>query len=274
MNKKAGPNRTGLFLLIIRIFKTKKIMRKPALLLILAASSCFTVAAQSDANSTTVGNAMLELSSNQAGNGNTTAVGSFVNFHAGKEDTKGRRMLLTAWAKGFVTGMNDSLIKDDKLVFNYDKISHDLYYSFDKQTVFEAERSHVKAFHLTTNEGDADYARLDLVKPENFFRVFTPYDNTHYGLYSLTTTEFKKANYHSDGMVETGNNYDEYVDNLQYYIVSPGGKQYQPVELKKKSVRSALPAAKTKVEEFLSQHKNDDVNETFLKELIDYLNKS
>jgi len=201
-------------------------MRKPALLLILAASSCFTVTAQSDANSTTVNNAILELSSNQAGNGNTNAVGSFVNFHAGKEDTKGRRMLLASWAKGFVVGMNDSIVKDDKLVFNYDKISHDLYYSLDKQTVFEAERSHIKAFHIATNEGEAVYARVNVIKPEVFFREFTPYDATHYGLYALTTTEFKKANYHSDGMVETGNNYDEYVDNVQYYIVSPGGKEF------------------------------------------------
>lgn len=248
-------------------------MRKPALLLILAASSCFTVTAQSDANSTTVGNAILELSSNQAGNGNNTAVGSFVNFHMGKEDTKGRRMLLASWGKGFVVGMNDSLIKDEKLVFNYDKMSHDLYYSLDKQTVFEAERSHIKAFHLVSNDGDVEYARVNVIKPEVFFRVFAPVDATHYGFYSLTTTEFKKANYHSDGLVETGNNYDEYVDNLQYYIVAPGGKTFQPIDLKKKSIRAAFPAAKAKVEEFFSQHKDADINEALVKDLIDYVNK-
>jgi hypothetical protein len=249
-------------------------MRKPALLLILAASSCFTVTAQSDANSTSVGNAILELSSNQAGNGSTNAVGSFVNFHMGKEDTKGRRMLLTTWGKGFVVGMNDSLIKDPKLVFNYDKMSHDLYYSLDKQTVFEAERSHIKAFYLMTPDGEAEYARVDAIKPEVFFRVFAPFDASHYGFYSLTTTEFHKANFHSDGLVETGNNYDEYVDNLQYYIVAPGGKTFQPIELKKKSIRSAFPASKAKVEEFFSQHKDDDITEALVQELIAHVNKS
>jgi len=250
-------------------------MRKPALLLILAASSRFTVTAQSDANSTAVGNAIYDLSTSQISNGNTHAVGSFVNFHSGKEDTKGRRMLLTTWGQGFVVGMNDSLIRDPKLVFNYDKLSHDLYYSLDKQTVFEAERSHIKAFHLMTPEGETEYARVDVVKPEVFFRVFTSADASHYGFYSLTTTEFHKANFHSDGLVETGNNYDEYVDNLQYYIVAPGGKTYQAVDLKKKkSILAAFPAAKAKAEEFFSQHKDADINESFLKELIEYMNKS
>ena len=229
--------------------------------------------AQSSTGSVSVGNAIQDLTSLQAGNGNTAATGSFVNFHAPKDNTKGRRMLLADWAKGFVTTSNDSVVQSDQTVFNYDKITHDLYYSMDRQTVIEAERSHIKAFTLATMNGDIRYARLDVVKPEAFFQVFTPFDNTHYGFYSLTTTEFKKADYHTDGMVETGNNYDEYVDHLQYYIVSPGGKEYQPVDLKKKSLRTALPAAKTKVEEYLSQHKNDDVNEIFVQNLIEYINK-
>jgi len=248
-------------------------MIKPFFILILAAGSFFTVAAQSDANSTQVGNAIQQLAVTQAGNGNTAAVGSFVNFHAPKDNTKGRRMLLADWAKGSVTTSKDSVIQNDQTVFNYDKITHDLYYSMDRQTVIEAERSHIKGFTFATMDGDVQYARLDLVKPEAFFQVFTPFDNTHYGFYSLIKTEFKKADYRTDGMVETGNNYDEYVDNVQYYIVAPGGKAYQPVELKKKSLRTALPEAKTKVEEYLSQHKNDDINETFVKNLIGYVNK-
>lgn len=249
-------------------------MRKPALLLILAASS-FTASAQSDANSTTISNAIQELSSTVAGNTTTSAVGSFVNFHAPKENTKGRRFLLADWAKGTVTTKQDLVLQNDNLAINYDKLSHDLYYSLDHKTVIEAERSHIKSFHLVASDGATmDFGRLDLVKPEVFFQVFIPFDNTHYGLYSLTTTTFKKADYRTDGMVETGNNYDEYVDNVQYYIVSPGGKEYQPVELKKKSVRASLPNAKPKVDEYLSQHKNDDINETFLKGLIEYINKS
>jgi hypothetical protein len=248
-------------------------MRRPVLILILSASSCGIASAQSDANSTTVGNAILELASNQAGNGNTNAVGSFVNFHAPKENTKGRRMLLADWARGSVITSQGADIQNDKLLLNYDKISHDLYYSLDRQTVIEAERSRVKGFHLSAGDGkELDYTRVDLIKPEVFFQVFTQYDDHHYGLYSLTTTQFKKADYRTDGLVETGNNYDEYIDNVQYYIVSPGGKQYQPLELKKKSMRATFPAVKAQVEEYLSQHKNDDINETFLKGLVDFIN--
>ncbi|GGB22499.1 hypothetical protein [Puia dinghuensis] len=248
-------------------------MRKPIPLLLLSTALSCAAAAQSSSNAVTIDNAISDLSAQQIGNGNARAVGSFVNFHAPKENTKGRRMLLTDWAKGYVVTSQDSVLQNDRLVFNYDKMSHDLYYSFDRQTVIEAERSHVKGFHLVTPMEEMDYGRFDLIKPEVFFRILTHFDAAHYGLYSLTTTEFKKSDYHTDGLVESGNNYDEYVDKIQYYIVSPGGKAYQPVELKKKNIRSALPSAKTKVEEYLSQHKDDDVNEIFLKNLIDYINK-
>jgi len=240
-------------------------MRKLIPLLVLPTALSLAAGAQSNPNSITINNAIQDVAA-----GSTTG---FVNFHAPKENTKGRRMLLADFSPGYVTTTSDSALKDPRLVFNYDKITHDLYYSFDRKTVIEADRSRVKTFHLATADGEQEYTRLDLIKPDAFFQTFNSFDNTHYGFYALTKTEFKKADYRTDGMVESGNNYDEYVDNIQYYIVSPGGKEYQPLELKKKSVRAALPAVKTKVEEYLSQHKNDDVNETFVKNLIEYINK-
>ncbi len=251
-------------------------MTRPIPFLIAAMTLSLMATAQSSPNSQTINNALEDLTSIIAGNdnGQSRATGSFVSFHQ-KEDTKGSRLFLKDWTVGFVIAPNDSVVRNVKAVFNYDKINHTLYFTPDKKVVLEVDRSLIKGFDLAAPDGEHLFVKMSAISADGFVELLGgSLDDRHYAFCKLTKTILKKADYHTDGMVETGNNYDEYVDNVQYYIVSPGGKEYQPVELKKKSVRSALPAAKTKVEEFLSQHKNDDVNETFLKELIDYLNKS
>jgi hypothetical protein len=235
----------------------------------IAIATSLTAAAQSTPASVQIATAIEDQSSFQAAG---VSSGSFLNFHAGKEDTKGSRMLLATWAPGVVLTSGDSLVKSDQLVFNYDKISHDLYYSFDHQTVFEAEQPNIKGFSLTTPDGTLVYVKVDAIRSDVFFREFVHCDSTHYGFYSLTITQFKKADYHSDGLVETGNNYDEYLDLPQYYIIPPGGKIFYPVELSKKSLRSALQESKPKVETFISSHKNDPIDETYVKNLVDALN--
>jgi hypothetical protein len=45
-------------------------------------------------------------------------------------------------------------------------------------------------------------------------------------------------------------------------------------ELKKKSIKEAFADEKTKVDDYFAQHKYDDIDDTFVRNLIIYLNKS
>src|SRR5580693_6205497 len=85
--------------------------------------------AQTNENSIRIDQAIQDLTNDVAGNtnGNSRAVGSFVNFHMGKEDTKGSRYLFPDWVGGVVTTKKGVVITKDSLLYNYDKISHDLY---------------------------------------------------------------------------------------------------------------------------------------------------
>ncbi|HEY4107465.1 hypothetical protein [Puia sp.] len=251
-------------------------MRKLLLLLPLAGSLSLSSIAQSNATSVSVENSLMDLTAIVAGNtdGRTHAVGSIASFHQ-KDDTKGSRLLLHDWAKGYVIANNDSILRNDKAGFNYDKISHILYFTPDKQTVVEIEKTAFKGFIFTEPDGEHYFIKVDAIKPDVFFELVGGDGSTaHINAYKLTKTQFKKADYHTDGMVESGNNYDEYVDTKEYYIVMPGGKEVQTVELKKKSIRTALSSQKAKVEEYFSQHKASDINENFLADLISYINKS
>jgi hypothetical protein len=245
-------------------------MKKSAFFFLLAAGFSNGMYAQSSQNSTTIDAAIQELSSaqgsNGVGNGNTHAVGSFVNFHGDKQDTKGSRLLFADWVGGSVINNSNAVVTSDKLLYNYDKVSHQLYLT-DKQSVIEVSKDQVKAFTLKDNEGEHAFVRVEAIKPDVYFQVLVE-PGAKYGLYSLTKTTLKKADFRTDGMVETGNNYDEYVDTKEYYIAVPGGKEFKKVELKKKSIKDALPPATPQVSAYYSAHKDDDINEAYLKGLI------
>jgi hypothetical protein len=230
--------------------------------------------AQTNENSIRIDQAIQDLTNNIAGNANgqSRAVGSFVNFHAGKEDTKGSRYLFPDWVGGVVTTKNGVVIAKDSLLYNYDKISHDLYLT-DQRTVVQVDGENIKAFTLTSLGRPMTFVRLDVVQPNVFFQQLVDPGTSHsgYGLYKLVKTTFRKADFHTDGMVETGNNFDEYADASEYYIVTPGGKEAKKVELKKKLIREALADAKQKTDDYFAAHRNDDINENFLIGLVSSL---
>jgi hypothetical protein len=231
--------------------------------------------AQSDGNTIRIDQAIQDLSSNIGANfnGQSRAVGSFVNFHSGKENTKGSRYLFADWVGGTVTTKAGLVISKDSLMYNYDKISHDLYLT-DQKTVVDVDGQNVQAFTLRESGRPMTFVRLDGVQPDAFFlQLVDPgASGSAYGLYRLTKTSFEKANFHSDGMVESGHNYDEFIDEQVYYILMPGGKEAKKVELKKKSIREALASVKPKVDAYFNAHKGEELNENFLVGLLNAVN--
>lgn len=225
--------------------------------------------AQTNDNSIRIDQAIQDITNNVAGNNNgaSRAVGSFVNFHSGKENTRGSRYLFPDWVGGAVTTKQGTVIAKDSLLYNYDKISHNLYLT-DQKTVVEVDGENIKSFTLRNSGRPLTFVRLDAIQPNAFFVQLVDPGTSGYGLYKLTKTTFQKANYHSDGMVETGNNFDEFIDEQEYYILLPGGKDVKKVELKKKSIREALSGVKSKADDYLNAHRSEDINENFLIGLV------
>jgi len=232
--------------------------------------------AQTNDNSIRIDQAIQDLTNDVAGNanGSSRAVGSFVNFHMGKEDTKGSRYLFPNWVGGVVTTKNGVVISKDSLLYNYDKISHDLFLT-DQKTVVQVDGENIKAFMLTSAGRSMTFVRLQAVQPNVFFQqlVEPGASGLGFGLYKLIRTTLKKADFHSDGLVETGNNYDEYVDVSEYYVMTPGGKQAKKVELKKKAIREAMAEARQKTDDYFAAHRNDDIDDFFLIGLVSSCNQ-
>jgi hypothetical protein len=250
-------------------------MRKMVLLFGLATAAFLPAKAQSSQEAISIDNAIQEISkltpAGDPASYNKTA--SFPSFHGDKDSTRGSRLLFYNWPKGYVIGVYDTLLKNDRLFLNYDKISHVLYFTFDGKTIIKVETSQAREIHFTDGNKQTTLIRVDGIDPKFFFEPLSDStDVNHYALYRQLRTRFHRANYQTDGLISTGNNYDEYVDEYEYFIVMPGGKLYTPVNLKKKAIRDALASAGPNLDAWFSQHKKDEINEAFLKGLVDRLN--
>jgi len=191
-----------------------------------------------------------------------------------KEETKGNRYLLAdRWGQGVVITRADSLVDNKELKFNFDKIQQNLYVTKDLNTIIELDKQEIKAFAIKDGDSLMIFDRVAAIDSSRYFLVLVPAVAGKYSLYRDLRTKFVKSDYHSDGMTESGNPYDEYVDNNTYYVILPEGKA-RSLEMSKKNIRSILPEQIERINQYFSQHRYEIVNETLLKDLINYLNES
>ncbi len=205
---------------------------------------------------------------------NTIYFGGSVPIFSAPKETRGSRYMFADWVKGKAYTQSGDAVNNNDLVFNYDKVGRKLLVTADRKILVEVDKSNLQSFSLTNSDGEEyHFERVDHLNPDLFYQTLVK-NISKYSLYKLLSTNFVKSDYHSDGLVESGTPYDEYVDTYEYYIVMPDGKSYQKLtDLKAKSIKTALSNESVKVDAYFSDHKHEDVNEYFLSGLIDYLNK-
>ena len=245
-------------------------MRKTLVLLTIVGSTLLsqTVFAQAanDQKNVTTANSINEATKLGL-SGGVTSIASF----SSKEDTKGTRYLSSDWVKGEVTDTAGKVYDNPQYYFNYDKISHDLYLTTDKKEVVQLDHNQIKEFTLSSfKEGKLQFKLIPAIATDTYVESLVE-SQEKYTLYKLTRTKFEKSNYRSSGLVETGKNYDEYVDTDNYYVGLPGGKEFKKIDLSKKSLKKVF-AGNEKAETFMKDHSSEKVDEHFAQALIQSLN--
>ncbi|HZE82749.1 MAG TPA: carboxypeptidase-like regulatory domain-containing protein [Puia sp.] len=191
-----------------------------------------------------------------------------------KEEAKGSRYLFSeTWGKGTVITMSNTVTNNPHLSVNYDKMNHNLFVTEDNRKIIEVDKEQIRSFDLRVGEQQYYFKRVSAIDSNQFFRVITE-SPEKYSLYKLTRTRFVKSNYHSDGMVESGNPYDEYLDENYYFILPPGGQPYRVImELKIRTLKEILSGDTPRAATYISQHRYDKVDEAFLKDMVDFINR-
>jgi hypothetical protein len=188
-----------------------------------------------------------------------------------QEDTRGSRYLLKEFASGVIVDNNNHILTDSLKGLNYDKIDGQLLIAQGGRNYLEVDKDKVIGFAFKNRDTSFVFVNVPILSKVNYFVVVA--NGPKYSVYKSVRTRFVKANYTNNGLVETGNNYDEYVDKETYFWVEKNDSA-GVFELKKKSIKEAFAGEKAKVDTFFSQHKYDDIDEAFIRGLILFLNKS
>jgi hypothetical protein len=187
-----------------------------------------------------------------------------------QEDTRGSRYLLKEFTPGVIIDDDGHIMADSTRFLNFDKIDGQLLIAQGGRNYLEVDKEKIIAFAFRSPDTSFVFLNVPILSKANYFVLLA--NGPKYSAYKSVRTRFVKANYTNNGLVETGNNYDEYVDKQTYFWVQ-GNSSAGMFELKKKSIKEAFPGEKDKVDAYFAQHKFDDIDDTFVRNLIGYLNK-
>ncbi|WP_114940940.1 carboxypeptidase-like regulatory domain-containing protein [Mucilaginibacter endophyticus] len=188
-----------------------------------------------------------------------------------QDATRGSRYLYDTWVHGYVTSAADSIVENIHYLFNYDKIGGSLLVNKDNSTILQIDGSSFKTFILFDAQAKAHpFAKVPAISPQRYVEVIS--DGPKYKIYKDLATKFHKADFSTNGLASTGNNYDEYIDQDFYYVVKDGG---QPVKmlLKKKAIKEVFAADADKLNKFMSTAGSDDIDDNYMKLLGQTMNK-
>lgn len=201
---------------------------------------------------------LLVVQSNKTIGGTAAVKEGFV-----QEPTRGSRYLFANWIPGFGINKKDSLVVEKENYYNYDKIGGNIIYTNDGKSMAQVSTSQVKSFSLFDKKGKAHvYENAPAVSEKPFVEVLV--STPKYKIYKKMDTKLSRADFHTDGVLEMGHRYDEYVDVNRYYLVTlPDGKP-QSISLKKSALKKIFGAD---AEKFMSAQGSRDVDEDYVREL-------
>jgi hypothetical protein len=203
----------------------------------------------------------------------TVYTGAFLPVFTHKEETRGSRYFFDKWVSGAVMDTAGNVYKKSSYLFNYDKISKSLLLTEDQQSVISIDRDRIRKFTLRDeNANNYVFEKIPALSQDNLYLELVIHP-TRYSLYKLVKTRFVKSDYHTDGIVESGNPYDEYLDEPEYYITLNVGRDFKIINFKKKFIKEVLSAESAKLQQYFSDHIDETITEKFLVGLINYLNE-
>jgi hypothetical protein len=201
----------------------------------------------------------------------TRASRPLARFGSSQEELHGSPYLFNNWVHGFAISTTDSINENDSYLFNYEKISGALLYTDGGEKMYMVDRTQIKGFTIFDEKGQPyTFENVPSIDPKHYLQVLA--SGSKYKIYKDLQTKFLKADFQTNGITSSGNNYDSYVDEGDYYVVKLPGGQPQKISLKRKSIRTAFGADADKANKFMSAHDSDDVDDTFLKGLGEFMN--
>ena len=189
-----------------------------------------------------------------------------------KEATVGSPFLISLYVQGLVVNQLDSVINKPDYLYNYDKITGNLLLKRNNQDPIAVNRDQVNMFCLKLDKGGFIFMRVPLINANEYFQVISK--GSKYSCYKLYKNVFVKANQLS---------HDRDIPRMvkimmsikmwrPYYMVDETKQEWSIFELTKKSIRKALSEQSAIVEQYIKDHRGDEITESYVAQLLDKLN--
>ena len=214
---------------------------------------------------------ILTYPGTEAAMANRFSYDNFLPSVYNRDPLQGSPFLLSDYVPGLVINQLDSIIDKTDYRYNYDKMSGNLLLMRANEKPIAVNKNQVKYFCLKLNEGGYIFERANLINPDEFYQVM--YKGPGYSFYKLYKSKFVPASKHTNGYLIEGNNYDEYQDIITYYLLDQKKEEAVLFELTKKSIRKALASESVSVEQYIKDHKSEEINESWVVHLCENLNK-
>ena len=211
--------------------------------------------------------------------GQTTGNASVVNLADGgtvapghqKGAAHGNRYLLDNFAHGYIINASDELMYKPNFLLDYDKIGGFVLQASDNKAMTQLSYDQVKSFTLFSDKDVLmTFEKAPAIDQAHYVQVIA--SGKKYKIYKLIKTKFVKSDYVNTGVASHGNDYDEFVDDADYYVLDVQANQSKKLSLKKKSIKENFAKDADKVNKYLSDN-SGDIDDAYLSKLGDYMNQ-
>jgi len=196
--------------------------------------------------------------------------GGFIAPGHQQGDLRGSRYMCEAFAHGYLVNGSDELIYQPNYLLDYDKIGGGLLLTADGKKIVNVIWDQVKGFTLySMNDERYDFEKVIAIDNKHFLQVIA--SGPKYKIYKSIKTKFVKADYVNNGAAPHGHDYDEYVDDADYYLVGDGA-QPQKFTPKKKVLKEIFAKDADKLNKFMADN-SGTINDEYLEKLGVFINQ-
>jgi hypothetical protein len=185
------------------------------------------------------------------------------------EPTRGSIYLYADWVPGYALNKSDALVFEKEYLYNFDKVKGSIIYTNDGVSISAVSPGQLKSFTIYDRMNRPHvYEVVPEISDKRFVEVLL--STPKYKIYKFVDTKLDKANYWSNGVIETGVKYDEYVDVNQYVFMNTTAGTSQLFSLKKSALKKLFNGDATP---FITSQGSRDVDDDYVKDLSESLNK-
>lgn len=188
-----------------------------------------------------------------------------------KAELRGSMYIFKNFAHGYVVTASGDINYNPSYLFDYDKMGGALLLTQNKRVINEVSWDQIQSFVLYgSNDERLVFTKAPDIDKSHYVQVLASGDK--YKIYKLIKTRFVKADYVNAGVIAHGTDFDEYVDEPDYYVVDVQGGQVKRLSLKKKSIKENFVKEADKTNKYLSDN-GGSINDEYLSKFGDFINQ-